>query len=119
MGLAVDGQGNFIRGMVDNFLHELREFRLILNYFHPASLTRIQPPYLTLMIRVALKQGRGLDWLSHAFVQAKREYQQVWLEGHGTPVGLSCFADQDAFRSEIKAQFECGERLKPADISVT
>lgn len=108
VGLAVDGQGNLIRSMVDNFLHELREFGLVLNYSHPASLTRSQPPYLTLMICEALKQGRGLDWLSQAFVRAKREYQQVWLEGHGTPVGLSRFADRGAPRSELRAQFESG-----------
>ncbi len=108
LGLAVDGRGNLIRGMVDNFLHELREFGLVLNYSHPASLTRTQPPYLTLMICEALKQGRGLDWLSQAFVQAKREYQPVWLEGHGTPVGLSRFADQGRPSSEFRAQLESG-----------
>ncbi len=108
VGLAVDGQGNLIQSMVANFLHELREFGLVLNYSHPAALTRSQPPYLTLMICEALKQGRGLHWLSQAFVQAKREYQQVWLKGHGTPVGLSRFADQGAPRTEFRAQFESG-----------
>jgi len=108
VGLAVDGQGNLIRSMVDNFLHELREFGLVLNYSHPSSRTRSQPPYLTLMICEALKQSHGLEWLSQAFVQAKREYQQVWLEGHDAPVGLSRFADQGAPRSELRAQFESG-----------
>lgn len=55
VGLAVDGQRELMRWMVDNFLHEMREFGLVLNYSHPDSLTRSQPPYLTLMIKEVLK----------------------------------------------------------------
>ena len=57
VGLAVDGQRELVRSMVGNFLYELREFGLVLNYNHPASLTRSQPPYLTSMIKEALKGG--------------------------------------------------------------
>jgi len=108
VGLAVDGQRELIRNMVENFLHELREFGLVLNYSHPASLTRSQPPYLTSMIKEALKGDFDLDWLRSAFALAKREYEEVWLGRHDTPIGLCRYADSGDPDSERRAQWESG-----------
>ncbi len=108
VGLAVDGQRELIRGIVEDFLYELREFGLVLNYSHPGSLTRSQPPYLTLMIREVLKGEFDLDWLGSAFALAKREYEEVWLSRHNTPIGLAHYADPGAPHDERRAQYESG-----------
>jgi alpha,alpha-trehalase len=108
VGLAVDGQRGLIQGMVDNFLHELREFGLVLNFSHPSSLTRSQPPYLTSMIKEVLKGNLDLNWLMSAFALAKLEYEDVWLGRHNTPVGLCRYADPGDQDSEISAQWESG-----------
>lgn len=108
VGLAVDGQRELMRWMVDNFLHEMREFGLVLNYSHPDSLTRSQPPYLTLMIKEVLKHDLDHDWLREAFSLAQAEYEQVWVGSHDTPVGLSRYCDPGAPDSEKRAQFESG-----------
>jgi alpha,alpha-trehalase len=108
VGLAVDGQRELVRWVVDNFLYEMREFGLILNYSHPVSLTRSQPPYLTLMIKEVLKYDLDYDWLQEAFTLAKAECEEVWLGSHNTPVGLSRYYDQGAPDSEKRAQYESG-----------
>jgi len=108
VGLAVDGQLELIRGMVEDFLHELREFGLVLQYSHPSSLTRSQPPYLTSMIKEVLKSDFDLDWLREAFALAKTEYENVWLGRHNTPVGLCRYADPGDPDSEGRAQRESG-----------
>ena len=139
VGLAVDGQRELIRSMVENCLYELKEFGLVLNYNHPSSLTRSQPPYLTSMIKEALKGGLDtqsvaadgpvrldkrpqqaaatehgdplkldLDWLREAFGLAKREYEEVWLGRHDTPIGLCRYADPGNPDSERRAQWESG-----------
>jgi len=79
VGLAVDGQRELMRWMVDNFLYEMRQFGLVLNYSHPNSLTRSQPPY-----------------------------ERVWVGSHNTPVGLSRYCDRGAPDSEKRAQYESG-----------
>jgi alpha,alpha-trehalase len=108
VGLAVDGQRELMRWMVDNFLHEMREFGFVLNYSHPDSLTRSQPPYLTSMIKEVLKHDLDHDWLREAFTLARAEYEGVWLGSHNTPVGLSHYFDQGAPNSEKRAQYESG-----------
>lgn len=108
VGLAVDGQRELMRWMVDNFLHEMREFGFVLNYSHPDSRTRSQPPYLTLMIKEVLKYDLDYDWLREAFTLAKAEYEEVWVGSHNTPVGLSRYCDQGAPDSEERAQYESG-----------
>jgi alpha,alpha-trehalase len=108
VGLAVDGHRELMRWMVDNFLHEMREFGLILNYSHTNSLTRTQPPYLTLMIKEILKHDLDHDWLREAFALAEAEYEEVWVGNHNTPVGLSRYCDQGAPDSEKRAQYESG-----------
>lgn len=112
VGLAVDGQRHLILDTVENFLYQLRTFGVILNssnpLHHPQNRIRSQPPYLTLMIREALKQGCDLDWLQQAFALAKREYQHVWVERRGTPVELSHYGVQGVSCNEKVAQFESG-----------
>lgn len=108
VGLAVDGQRELMRWIMDNFLYEMREFGLVLNYSHPDSLTRSQPPYLTLMIKEVLKYDPDYDWLREAFTLAEAEYEEVWVGSHNTALGLSRYCDQGAPNSEKRAQYESG-----------
>jgi len=108
VGLAVDGEWGLVRGMVENFLHELREFGLVLNFSHPSAITRSQPPYLTSMIKEVLKRDLDLAWLRSAFALAKREYEDIWLGRHDTSLGLCRYADLAYPDDEKRAQWESG-----------
>ena len=108
VGLSVDGRWDLVEGMVDNFLYEIREYGLVLNFPHPSVLTRSQPPYLTAMIRERLKHRQDLAWLREAFSLARREYEEVWLGRHNTPIGLCRYVNPENPDDELYAQWESG-----------
>jgi len=94
LGLLRDGRVDLARGMVDNFLYQIRYYGKILNANRSYYLTRSQPPFLTSMalaVYRALPKGAGSkQWLESVLRAAIREYRRVWMDAeHLTNTGLS------------------------------
>ncbi|RMF31884.1 MAG: hypothetical protein D6759_09380 [Chloroflexi bacterium] len=133
LGLMVDGEEALAAGMVENFLYEMETFGRVLNYNHPAIRTRSQPPYLTAMIAEVLAHRLPLDdegraWLRRAYALAAREYEEIWMGEHATPIGLCRYADAADPEDEERAQYESGwdfssrwggrcRRIAPVDLN--
>ncbi|OAD77206.1 glycoside hydrolase family 37 protein [Phycomyces blakesleeanus NRRL 1555(-)] len=83
LGLLVDDRVDLAKGMVDNFVYEIKHYGKILNANRSYYLSRSQPPFLTDM---ALKVYERLPptkeskvWLERAFQAAIKEYHTVWM----------------------------------------
>jgi len=107
-GMAVDGYEEAIRSTVENLLWEVETYGFVLNYSHPASLSRSQPPYLSWMVKEVMKFGVEEDWLRRAYTLLKKEYEGCWMARHQSPAGLCHYHDWGEPDSERKAQFESG-----------
>ncbi|ORX93443.1 neutral trehalase [Basidiobolus meristosporus CBS 931.73] len=84
LGLLIDGKLELAKGMVDNFIYEIKHYGKILNANRSYYLTRSQPPFLTDM---ALKVYDALPpsdpegnkkWLATAMGAAIKEYHTIW-----------------------------------------
>ncbi|ORX90105.1 neutral trehalase [Basidiobolus meristosporus CBS 931.73] len=84
LGLLIDGKLELAKGMVDNFIYEIKHYGKILNANRSYYLTRSQPPFLTDM---ALKvydllppadPEANKKWLANAMGAAIKEYHTVW-----------------------------------------
>ncbi len=100
-GLLADGKVELAKGMVDNFVYEVKHFGKTLNANRTYYLTRSQPPFLTsMMLAVYHSLERNEDskaWLRQVLEAAIREYKQVWMNrDHHTPTGLSRYFDTGA-----------------------
>jgi len=100
LGLVVDGRYDLARGMVDNFIYEIKHYGKILNANRSYYLSRSQPPFLTDMALKVYERlpsietpEERLKWLKGAFCAAIKEYETVWMaEPRYDPVtGLSRF----------------------------
>ncbi len=109
LGLAVDGHADLIDSMVENFFYEIEQYGFVLNYNHPRSLGRSQPPYLSRMIweRLNLAPDRT-GWLERGYELAARDFLNFWMPRRSTAIGLCRYLDHDAPDDEIRAQYESG-----------
>lgn len=94
LGLLRDGRVDLAKGMVDNFVYQIRHYGKILNANRSYYLTRSQPPFLTSMAlavyRAMPKDAESRRWLETALHAAIREYRQVWTSRDRlTETGLS------------------------------
>ncbi|KAF9540400.1 alpha,alpha-trehalase nth1 [Mortierella hygrophila] len=85
LGLLIDGRLELAKGMVDNFVYEIRHYGKILNANRSYYLTRTQPPFLTdMMLKVYDRLPFSLEtenkqWLAVALAAAIKEYLTVWM----------------------------------------
>ncbi|KAF9912393.1 alpha,alpha-trehalase nth1 [Linnemannia zychae] len=99
LGLLVDGRLELAKGMVDNFVYEIKHYGKILNANRSYYLTRTQPPFLTDMIlKVYDRLPYSLEienkqWLAVALTAAIKEYLTVWMSQprYDPETGLSRF----------------------------
>ncbi len=66
LGLLHDGKTALAKGMVDNFLYEIRNYGRILNANRTYYLTRSQPPFLTEMVLAVFVATKDKAWLAQA-----------------------------------------------------
>ncbi len=95
LGLVSSGARALAGDLVDALLAEVEAFGFVPNFNAPhcVCLSRSQPPLLTSMIR-EVAATRDRDWLDSAAGLAAREYEHYWCAApHGTPLGLSRYAD--------------------------
>ncbi len=81
LGLIADHRDALARGIVENFLFEVRHYGAVLNANATFSLTRSQPPFLGEMIRAMLRDpaafpnpGAATTWLRDAYPLAVKDY---------------------------------------------
>ncbi|WP_241657704.1 alpha,alpha-trehalase [Anaerobacillus alkaliphilus] len=94
LGLKAAKMDRLSKGIVDNFLYEMRTFGIIPNSSEVAHLSRSQPPFLTSMMKEVW--GRDIEWLKHAYDIAKLEYFQVWMNPnthYHEEIGLNRYFD--------------------------
>jgi alpha,alpha-trehalase len=84
LGLVRDHRDALARGIVDNFLFEVRHYGAVLNANATFSLSRSQPPLLGEMIRTLLKDPAAFPnrlaataWLRRAYPLAVQDYS-LW-----------------------------------------
>lgn len=103
LGLISSGRYGLARGMVENFLFEIKKYGGVLNANRTYCLTRSQPPFLTAMIRAVYDTWRCFDgaetrtcWLEDAYKLASEHYS-MWLETHHRAgnTGLTRYFDLD------------------------
>ncbi len=83
-GLLEDGRLDLARGMVGNFIFEIKHYGGILNANRTYYLTRSQPPFFTEMVRAVYdaEKSRGRNdraWLARAYPFAVESYR-FWTQ---------------------------------------
>ena len=78
LGLLEDGRVDLAKGMVDNFVYQIRHYGKILNANRTYYLTRSQPPFLPAMARAVYERHRSRTWLAGVLEAAVAEYDNVW-----------------------------------------
>jgi alpha,alpha-trehalase len=94
LGIKISKLNDLAKGIVDNFLYEMKTFGIIPNSSEIAHLSRSQPPFLTSMIKEVW--GGDTNWLKHAYEVAKIEYQGVWMNPkthYHEDIGLNRYFD--------------------------
>jgi alpha,alpha-trehalase len=79
LGLQVSGQTQLIQNMVDNFTHLIHTTGHIPNGNRSYYLSRSQPPFYALMLRV-LARAKGKDVLKQYMPALQKEYD-FWMAG--------------------------------------
>ena len=83
LGLIIDGRVDLARGMVENFIFEIKHYGKILNANRSYYLCRSQPPFLTDMtIQIYEKikhESDALEFLRRGITASIKEYLTVWL----------------------------------------
>lgn len=81
LGLLIDNRIDLAKGMVDNFVYEIKHYGKILNANRSYYLSRSQPPFLTDMARqVYIKLPTcNPSWLRIVLQAAIKEYFSVWM----------------------------------------
>jgi alpha,alpha-trehalase len=94
MGLLRDGRVTLAKGMVDNFLYQIREYGKVLNANRTYYLTRSQPPFLTQMILLVYARTQDRQWLEKTLPEIEKYYLYWTSKPHLTPeTGLSRYYD--------------------------
>ncbi|KAF7727245.1 alpha,alpha-trehalase nth1 [Apophysomyces ossiformis] len=88
LGLLVDGRIELAKGMVDNFVYQIKHYGKILNANRSYYLSRSQPPFLTdmalrvyehLQCQKHRNEEDNMTWLRQVFQAAIKEYHTVWM----------------------------------------
>ncbi|MFB4164218.1 trehalase family glycosidase [Alteribacillus sp. JSM 102045] len=116
LGLKVSKLNRLAKGIVNNFLYEMRTFGIIPNSSEVAHLSRSQPPFLTSMIKEVW--DGNVEWLKYASRIAKLEYFNVWMnrETHyREEIGLNRYFDdlEKMLRIEEEAYLHVDEMYIP------
>lgn len=105
LGLEADHREKLARGMVDNFLFEIKHYGAVLNANRTYYLTRSQPPFLTSMIRAvyedpasfpntAAGHAEARRWMEGAYALAKKDYSTWTRPEHAAGhTGLTRYFD--------------------------
>ncbi|SKA74140.1 alpha,alpha-trehalase [Clostridium sp. USBA 49] len=94
LGLNISKLNDLSKGIVENFLYEMKTFGIIPNSSEIAHLSRSQPPFLTSMIEEVWDGDK--EWLKYAYEVAKIEYEQVWMNPkthYNEKIGLNKYYD--------------------------
>lgn len=100
LGLLIDGRVDLARGMVENFIFEIKHYGKILNANRSYYLCRSQPPFLTDMTLQIYEKIRfdddAKDFLRRGITASIKEYLTVWTcEPRLDPItGLSRYRPQ-------------------------
>lgn len=82
LGLIIDGKVDLARGMVENFIFEIKHYGKILNANRSYYLCRSQPPFLTDMTLQVYEKIRheddAFDFLRRGITASIKEYLTVW-----------------------------------------
>ncbi len=93
-GLLHDGMVAQAKGMVDDFLYEIRNYGKILNANRTYYLTRSQPPFLTAMLLAVYGRTHDHQWIESAAPAIETYYRYWTSEPHLTPsTGLARYFD--------------------------
>lgn len=81
VGLLIDEKFDLVKGMIENFEYQIKNYGKILNANRSYYLTRTQPPFYTSMIKefVETTKLKDLNWLSQKLNTAIYEYENVWM----------------------------------------
>ncbi|BAE75161.1 Periplasmic trehalase precursor [Sodalis glossinidius str. 'morsitans'] len=82
LGLAESGKWDLVRGMTENFAHEINVFGRIPNGNRSYYISRSQPPFFSLMVDLVASQD-GAEVYQRYLPQLKKEYD-YWMEGYET-----------------------------------
>ncbi|MHC1684222.1 MAG: trehalase family glycosidase [Clostridiaceae bacterium] len=94
LGLKFSKSNSLLKGIVENFLYEMKTFGIIPNSSEIAHLSRSQPPFLTSMIEEVWDGDK--KWLRNAYEIAKIEYKEVWMNPkthYDETIGLNKYFD--------------------------
>lgn len=80
LGLARDGKTDLMRGMVDNFAYLIKTYGHIPNGNRSYYLSRSQPPYFTLMVKL-LGKAAADPGLAAAYLPAIEKEYEFWMDG--------------------------------------
>jgi len=94
-GLLRDGQIELARGIVDNFLYEVRHYGAVLNANRTYYLTRSQPPFLAGMVLAVYRATGDRAWLAGTLGALEATYLYWTTPPHLVPeLGLSRYFDR-------------------------
>ncbi|UOF89487.1 alpha,alpha-trehalase [Fodinisporobacter ferrooxydans] len=105
LGLKISKLHSLARGIVENFLYEIKTFGIIPNSSELAHLSRSQPPFLTSMIQEVWEGD--LEWLRYAYEWAKVEYENVWMDANThfhQEIGLNRYYDRLESLLKVKGE---------------
>jgi alpha,alpha-trehalase len=96
LGLAQDGKTDVMRSMVDNFAQLITAYGHIPNGNRSYYLSRSQPPYFTLMVKL-LARAANDPGITAAYLPAIEKEYGFWMDGAG-----KLAKDGDAVRRVLK-----------------
>lgn len=114
--LLEHGRLDIVRGHVENQLHMIETYGMVLNGNRTFYLTRSQPPLLAPIAMTLLTRQPDRDLALRAIVALETEYADYWgADHHSTPTGLTTNRDlgDPALRPELAAEAETGLDFTP------
>ncbi len=96
LGLAQDGKTEMMRSMVDNFAYLINTYGHIPNGNRSYYLSRSQPPYFTLMVKLLGKSKADANIAAGYLPEIEKEYE-FWMDGAD-----KLARDGEAFRRVLK-----------------
>lgn len=105
LGLKISKSPELIKGIVENFLYEMKAFGIIPNSSEIAHLGRSQPPFLTSMIEETWEGDK--EWLRNAYEVAKIEYTEIWMNSkthYNEKIGLNKYYDNLESMLRVKGE---------------
>lgn len=105
LGLKTSKAYKLIKGIVENFLYEMKTFGIIPNSSEIAHLSRSQPPFLTSMIEEVWEGDK--EWLKNAYEVAKIDYNEVWMNPkthYNEKIGLNKYYDNLEAMLRVKGE---------------